>query len=93
MLFGALCVAVLLIGNAVEARTVSEAKAQVKMEYQAGSMDEETYNDLMAILNSATDAESMAVAQEAFNIMVSVHAGGSIDGDAAARMMGPLDGL
>ena len=82
-----------LTANLVEAKTVAEAKVQVDMEYAAGNMDESTYNDLKAILDSAVDQTSMMEAQEAFNVLIAVNAGSSIDSEAANRMMGTFDGL
>lgn len=84
---------VLSVGSVVEARTVTEAEAQVDTEYAAGNMDTATHNDLQAILGTAMDTASMVEAQEAFNVLIAVLTGGVIETEAANRLMGTFDGL
>ena len=91
---GLICALSLAPGLA-RASSVSAVIDQVDQEYAAGQMDQATHDDLVLTLSKAdgAGAEQHQAAVEAFNLLVSVYSGSSLNSDAASRIAAAAEGL
>ena len=77
------------------ASSVSAVIDQVDQEYAAGQMDQATHDDLVLTLSKADGAgsEQHQAAVEAFNLLVTVYSGSSLNAAAAGRISTAAEGL
>lgn len=82
-----------LSSTLVSAQTASDMKTKLDDELIAGNITEEsTYTDLKAVLDTAQTAgsqEDKDSAKDAYNTLVMVNGGGTIQSEAAQRLIWP----